>query len=68
MPEMDGFEATRVLRAKGIPIPILSFTASASVEDKERCMEAGMNGFVSKPIVLEELQDELSRVLTRDDV
>ena len=65
MAEMDGLEATRRLRALGITTPILSFTASPMPGEKERCKEAGMDGFVSKPIVRAELLEELVRFLNR---
>jgi two-component system, sensor histidine kinase and response regulator len=52
MPEMDGFTATRLLRAdpKLHGLPIIAMTAHALVEERERCLEAGMNDHVSKPI------------------
>ncbi|MGB8951164.1 MAG: two-component regulator propeller domain-containing protein [Candidatus Aminicenantales bacterium] len=51
MPEMDGFEATRIIREKGFKdIPIIAMTAAAMQEDRERCLEAGMNDFIAKPI------------------
>ncbi|MDB5324173.1 MAG: domain S-box [Phycisphaerales bacterium] len=56
MPEMDGFEATRSIREwetanpQRQPIPIVALTANAIKGDRERCLEAGMNGYLSKPI------------------
>lgn len=54
MPEMDGLEATRVIRerekATGSHVPIVAMTAYAMKEDEARCLEAGMDGYASKPI------------------
>lgn len=49
MPEMDGYEATRALRARGMTLPILALTAHATPEDSNLCMASGCNAFVSKP-------------------
>jgi len=57
MPEMDGYEATRLIRAvaDGQPLPIIAMTANATVENRSRCYEAGMDGFQTKPILPENL-------------
>jgi len=66
MPEMNGFEATAVIRAKekgtGRHVPIIAMTAHALKGDRERCLAAGMDGYVPKPIQAQELRrvmDEL---------
>ena len=62
MPEMDGLEATKRLRASetGKPLYILALTASALAEDRAACLEAGMDGFLSKPLRLAELEEALT--------
>jgi two-component system sensor histidine kinase/response regulator len=59
MPEMDGFEATAAIRAKekisGTHIPIIAMTAHAMKSDEQRCLAAGMDGYVAKPIRIQEL-------------
>jgi len=66
MPEMDGFSATaevRLLPAPARNIPIIALTADAMKEDRDRCMEAGMNDYISKPFRLEELENVLNKYL-----
>jgi PAS domain S-box-containing protein len=68
MPEMDGFEATSVIRrqeakAQNPPIPIIAMTAFAMQGDKEKCILAGMNDFIAKPVQKRELAELLARWL-----
>jgi two-component system sensor histidine kinase/response regulator len=67
MPEMDGFEATAAIRAReaqsGRRLPILAMTAHAMKGDRERCLEAGMDGYVSKPIQAQELFTAIEALL-----
>ena len=66
MPVMDGLEATRRIRARegdgARRLPIVAMTARAMSEDRERCLAAGMDGFLSKPLNQEELFDWVERV------
>jgi CheY-like chemotaxis protein/HPt (histidine-containing phosphotransfer) domain-containing protein len=64
MPGMDGLEATRKIRAAGATLPILALTATALRGDQERCLDAGMNSHVSKPVTLPELRAALEPHLT----
>lgn len=63
MPELDGLEATRRLRAAGCTVPIVALTAFASTEDRARCMEAGMSDYLTKPLRRTELCAVLERYL-----
>lgn len=61
MPEMDGYEATRRLRAAGFTAPIVAMTANAIKGDRERCIESGMNDYMTKPMDLKVLRAMLAR-------
>jgi PAS domain S-box-containing protein len=65
MPVMDGLEATREIRKLlGVGPKIVALTASALIEDKEVCLQAGMDGFLTKPILIEDLKDAINVIAT----
>jgi CheY-like chemotaxis protein len=66
MPEMDGFEATREIRGRerssiGKRVPIIALTANAMAQDREECLNTGMDDHLSKPFSLQTMQDMLDR-------
>ncbi len=63
MPVMDGFEATRRIRASIPAIPIIAVTADAMSGDRDRCLSKGMNDYLAKPVDLECLADVLAKWL-----
>jgi two-component system sensor histidine kinase/response regulator len=75
MPEMDGYEATRQIRQleyrgslaadRKVPLQIVAMTANALRGDREKCLESGMDDYISKPVVLAELEAALNRALAR---
>jgi CheY-like chemotaxis protein/HPt (histidine-containing phosphotransfer) domain-containing protein len=67
MPNMDGYEATRCIRDMPGPerhIPIIAVTADALTGDREKCLAAGMDDYIAKPVRLAELQQVIARTLT----
>jgi two-component system sensor histidine kinase/response regulator len=67
MPEMDGLETTAAIRnqeqSSGRHMPIIAMTAHAMRGDRERCLAAGMDGYISKPIVSAELLESIEAVI-----
>ena len=68
MPVMDGFEATAAIRKKegagGIRLPVVALTAHAMKGDRQKCLAGGMDGYLSKPIRSQELDEVLRGYLT----
>jgi signal transduction histidine kinase/CheY-like chemotaxis protein len=72
MPEMDGYDAARAIRGKekdtGSHVPIIAMTANAMPGDRERCLAAGMDDYISKPIDVQDLSTLLRRYFDRPAV
>ncbi len=65
MPVMDGLQATQAIRAQGDDIPIVALTANNTEEDRDACIQVGMDDFLSKPINIKELEGVLQKFITR---
>jgi CheY-like chemotaxis protein len=63
MPEMDGYQATSRLREQGYQRPIIAVTAHTMVGDREKCIAAGCDEYVGKPIDRQKLVDIISRLV-----
>ena len=63
MPNMNGYDATRELRKQGIQTPVIAVTANAMLGDEKKCIEAGCNGYISKPIDRAKLNEIVAQYL-----
>lgn len=73
MPEMDGLEATRAIRAESSSarnprLPVIALTANALASDRQQCLAAGMNDYLTKPLTLQALQNTLEKYLPTFDM
>jgi CheY-like chemotaxis protein len=68
MPHMDGVKATKAIRAQGFDrVPIVAMTAHAMKGDREKCLEAGMNDYIPKPVKKELIYDMLDKWVRNKD-
>lgn len=63
MPETDGYQAIDILKKEGNTLPVIAITAQAMSGDKEKCITAGANGYVSKPVNIDHLMVYIDKYL-----
>ena len=68
MPGLDGYATTRALRARGLRVPVVALTAAAVEGERQRCLDAGMDDFLTKPVDLRMLGETLAKWLGSSDV
>ena len=66
MPNMNGYDATRAIRKEGLTIPVIALTANAMDGDDKKCIEAGCNDYLAKPIDRKELFKTIANYLSSD--
>ena len=69
MPEMDGYEATKTIRSMDDSkrhLPIMAMTANATPEEINKCFESGVDEYISKPFITEELLKKMSKILKKN--
>ena len=64
MPVLDGLSATKILRGRGVSLPIIALTANSTMEDKKQCFAAGMDECISKPYKLAQIKQVLAHYQT----
>jgi len=68
MPIMDGYKTTKILRRAGLTTPIIAVTACALEGDREKCISAGCNDYISKPVKIERLQEIINEYSINNSV
>ena len=68
MPIMDGNEAVKILRDKGILIPIVALSALSSAEEHRQCLENGFSDFISKPVTKRDLESKIFQILNKENM
>ncbi len=63
MPEIDGYQAIEILKSTGNKLPIIAITAQAMTGDKEKCLAAGADGYVSKPVNIDHVMGYIEKYL-----
>lgn len=64
MPEIDGYAAIEILKSSGNKLPVIAITAQAMTGDKEKCLAAGADGYVSKPVNIDQVMVYIEKYLT----